>query len=39
MFAKYNMEIKFKFFEYLIDINIPINEVILTIIKGIKCKG
>ena len=39
IFVKYNIVIKFKFFEYLVEINMPINELILIIIKGNKCKG
>ena len=39
IFAKYNIVIKFKFFEYFIEINMPDNELILIIIKGSKCKG
>ena len=39
IFDKYINVIKFKSFECLIEISIPINELILIIIKGRKYKG
>ena len=39
IFDKYINVIKFKSFECLIEISIPINELILIIIKGKKYKG
>ena len=39
IYDKYNIEIKFEFFESLIEVSMPIKEQILITIKGIICKG